>query len=951
MTFGVLWGASTAWAAAPPAKTNIGNTASATFTDAAGRSNVVTSNPVVTVVQQVGAFALDGVTGASNTVINTKSVTAGGTVYSPHVLTNTGNGQDSFNIAVEASGGSLARIEVFPDDGSGNPMGAALCTSSGSTSCSVSTPVTAAGSNGVFKFVIAYTVPGSASGIANPFATSTVTATPITASASMYTTATATVRDLVNLTTGPAFTVTKRIGVPSVAAAGGGAWPAAASNGKASKSSTCATTWSVGLVSNSTCQYTVYTLTLANTGVGTGRFALGDTLPSGLTYVTGSAVWSNAPGIALTDAAAGDSAGIDYRYSAGKITAVIEGVPSNATQTLSFVVLVNGTATAGTATTTNVAYYNPAEAAPTATSISPGSLPTPTGTTPYTVYGSYGVVLGAASSTSGSAVDAVAGTPNATTADNTTVASATAGTIVKFEQRIFNIGDTVDTVNLTVNAGSFPSGTTFFLFGADGATPLQDTGAQDGVLDTGPIQAGSQATVVVAAFLPVGLTAGSVNYAAVLTGTSKGDPSKIDGTRDLITSISRGLVDVTNSASGNGISGTSANGDSGPGPSPSPTTTNTTVGGSATAFNLYISNNDSTPRTYSLAASSSTVFPGNLPYNWAVKFVAGADGSCLPATPAITTTSAVPSNGQIAVTACVTPPAGQAPVNAVKIYFRATATAATPDGIFASDTKTDAVTVTASAAERYSATLTGSNSGELTSPGTVVYSHILSNIGTETCGPYNLQVSFPSADADAGWTYAIYLDTDKNGQIGSADQLVTGQITTPLLAGASNAQYILIRIGAPAGLSAGATTTATVRAVFAAPNSCGSPFVTDLTTIHKGTVRVYKAQAVDAMCDGVADGAFGTAVLNIRPGNCIYYHVTAMNEGVAAVVNLTVKDRVPAYTTLSTTQPTIQCSADNARGSAPTYAAAGAEITCGNSANVINPGGSVTLDYSVRVDQ
>ena len=952
----LLLGAGTAFAAAPAALTNIGNTASASFVDSGGKPNIVTSNPVVTVVQQVGAFTLDNVATAVGTVVNTKTGTAGGTLYAPHVLTNTGNGPDSFTISVASEKSQFSKIEIFADDGGGNPVGAPLCSSSATPAvCNVTTPVSVAGSNGTFKFVVAYTIPPTASGTVLAYDTALVSVKPITASLPMYAAPLVTAKDNVNLTTGAAFTMGKSISIPAVSPPSG-AWPTAAVGGKASTSAACATTWGSGLASSANCIYTVYTLTFSNIGAAAGRFALADTLPSGLTYVAGSAVWSNSAGRALTEAVGGDGAAIDFAYvsSSRKITAVVTSVSPSATQTLSFVVLVNNAASAGGAATTNIAYYNPNTADPGTNSGDPGLLVTPTGSVPYTVYGTYRVALGSRTSTSANAADATPGTPNIGTDDTTTVASAVAGSIVKFEQKVYNLGDTVDTVNLAINPNTFPSGTTFFLFASDGATPLYDTGVLDGVLDTGPIAPGGSATVVVAAFLPAGLTVGPANFRAILTGTSRNDPLQKDATADVLTSVSNGLVDLTNTASGNGTAGATGDGDVGPGPSPAPTTIKTTTPGVATSFNLFIANNDTVARTYTLAASASPGFPGNLPANWTIKFVEGANGSCAAASPAITQAVAVPPATQTAVTACVTPGPQQTPVTAAKVYFKVVATTATAEGLFANDTKTDAVTIVPAAGVSYAATLVGNNSGELASPGTVVCSHILTNTGIEQCGPYNLQVTLRGAEAAAGWTFAVYLDQDGNGSINDGDTLVTGPVATPLLPGAANAQKILVRIGAPGGLPVGSTGLATVTAMFApGATSCGTPSAVDLSTITTGSIRVYKTQAPDLTCRGIADGPLGTANLTLKPGSCIYYHVTAVNEGVAPITNLVIHDTAPAYTQFSPLQPApaVVCTATNVTGVMPLRVDVGRAVSCGSSGNVGNPGGGVSLDYTVVIDK
>src|SRR6516164_4137552 len=83
--------------AAPPAGTTIGNQATATYTDAASNSYTVTSNPVTTVVQQVAGLTL--------TANGTRVAAPGGQAVFPHVVTNNGNGTDSFTLSASNNGG------------------------------------------------------------------------------------------------------------------------------------------------------------------------------------------------------------------------------------------------------------------------------------------------------------------------------------------------------------------------------------------------------------------------------------------------------------------------------------------------------------------------------------------------------------------------------------------------------------------------------------------------------------------------------------------------------------------------------------------------------------------------------------------------------------------------------------------------------------------------------
>jgi uncharacterized repeat protein (TIGR01451 family) len=943
LTLGFLFGSSAALAAAPPANTVIGNQASATYSDAAGTTQLATSNLVQTTVQQVGSFTLDSVNQVTTTIVNTKIGAAGSIVYAPHTLTNTGNGTDTFTLTVDADTDKFTKVEVYPDaNGDGVPDGTTpLCTAAAAGVCSVPAQ-SVAGNNGVFRFVVAYTIPGTATSVTGAFDTATLTATPGTPALYTAPNTSAADKDEIKLTTAAAFNVTKSIGIPSVSAPGGGAWPVATNGGPRSSSASCATAWSAGLASSATCQYTVYTLTFNNTGGASGKFAMSDALPSGMTYVTGSAVWSSAPGTALGDGAGGDPVGIDFQVTGSTLTTVVASLGQNVTQTVSFVVLVNTTAAIGTSTTTNVGQFNPADS-PAATAAAIGTLGSSTNSAAYTVVASYSIAVGTNPSTAATAVDTTAGTPNGTAADSTTRPSVVAGGSVKFAQSVFNAGTGTDTVNLTVAAGTFPAGTTFVLFAADGVTPLLDT-TGDGVPDSGPIAAGGSVNFVVQANVPSATAVGAGPYSATVTGRSAGDTTKVDATLDTVTIVVGSLVDLTNTAAGTGT-GSVAGGDLGPGPSPQPTTTNATDAGTGTVFALFVKNNDSINNTYSLAASQSTSFPGTLPTGWTVKFVASG-GTCASA--AITSV-AVNAGAQGQVAACVTPPATQLPVTAQKIYFQVQSTAVASTGVIVSDAKTDAVTVTA--AQTLSATLTPNNSGQVAPGGTVVYPHTLTNTGNQSCGAYTLTATVPAADATLGWTTAIYLDVNGDGQIDAGDTLVTGSQAGPLAVGAS--QKLLVRVFAPGGASAGATDTTTVTATFTGAASCGAPSATDISTVITGQIRVLKTQAADVTCDGVADGAFDAAPLSLKPGQCIVYKVVATNEGTAPVTNIAINDAVPAYTSLSATQPAAasRCTSTGVSGTALVYAQTATAVSCGSAANTVAPSGTATLTFAVKINE
>ena len=948
LTLGGLFGASGAFAAPAPANTLIGNQAVAGYVDSTGNNQSASSNLVQTQVQQVGSYTLIN--------DNTKSAAGGSTVYASHTLTNTGNGSDSFNVIVTDNKPTFAfsKVEVYLDaNGDGLPDSTTpLCSSVAPALCTI-TPVTVAGNGGTFKFVVAYTVPPGTANTTSDNAS--VVATPINMPANPLGYAagnqTITNTDTVTVTTLAAFSATKSLSVPAVASAqSGGTWPAANVSGPRSSSALCAVTGAGPFTTTSTCTYTTYTINYKNTGGAAGAFYLQDTLPAGFTYVTGTAVWSSAGGTAMGEGAGGDPAGIDFVQTAQQLSARVASVGANVSGSISFVVLVNNAATVGTGSTTNTATYDQLDSAH-ATAIAATAGTTSTNPASFLVIASAGVVLGNATATLLTGADATAGSANGS-ADQNTAPSVASGGSVKFTQQLFNTGNASDTFNLSIFSNTFPGGTTFAFYAADGVTPLLDTNG-DGIVDSGLMTMTSTRTIVVVATIPGSVVPPAGPFSLVARATSVGDSTKFDATNDTVTAVVGIPVDLTNTNLGPGGAGTGSgsvgNGDAGAGPSPLPTTTNTTPAGTGTLFSLYVKNNDSIDNNYNLSASQTSAFPGSLPAGWTVKFVA-TGGTCASA--AITNTGNVAKNTQVLVMACVTPPAS-APAATTNIYFNVTSAILSSAGVTVSDSKTDAVTVVASAT--YTATLSPNNSGQVAAGGTVVYAHTLTTTGAQACGTYTLNAM--ESGSTSGWTFALFIDVNGNGVIDAGDTpVVAGSTVNPaLLAGAS--QKILVRVFAPGGATPGLNDTVTVTATFAPANggTCNAPSATDVSTVVTGQIRVVKTQALDANCDGIADvaGSFAATLITAKPGQCIIYKVVATNEGTAPITNLSINDAVPPFTTLVVTQPAAKCvtSAGITGATAPAYVGpAGASVvSCGSAANTVAPGATLELDFAVLI--
>ena len=965
VTLGALFGASSAMAVPPPAGVQIKNKAIMTYTDVNGLAISTNSNEVQTVVQAVGAFTLDGFSAPSTTVQNTKTGAGGTTVYAAHVITNTGNDVDGFTITLAPTtpgSGTFTKVEVFADANSdGLPDSTTpLCSSTGTPTCVTGTTHNIAGNGGTFPFVVAYTIPAGAT-TAVPFASELVTATPLKTALYTAPNTSASDVDTVNVTIIEAFSATKSIGAPTVLAPGNRVWPTANTSGPKSNTAgpnppECGITFPV--TQSTTCDYTVYTINYKNTGAVGGDFYVSDVLPAGFTFVTGSAVWSGASGVALTEAAGGDSTGINFQQSLQTLSALVSGVGPNVSGTLSFVVLVNSKAVVGQSTTTNTATFEPLTSTKTT-----GTGSASTNPAPFTVTATFGVVLGSATGTVADSADTTRGTPNATAFDLNTQASATAGSSVNFTQILFNTGDAGDTFNLKVSTTTFPTGTTFAFYAADGSTPLLDTNG-DGIPDTGSVAGVTSAsatppgvitskTFVVKANIPASAAPNTGPFTAVVVATSVGDSTKFDASRDNLTTVTGILVDLTNSMNGNGISGSVDNGDVGQGPSPSPTTTRITSAGTGAVFNLFVKNNDSSTQVYTLSSSNTTSFPGSLPAGWIVRFVTAGTGGCAAPAASTITQLSVPAGVQGSYDACVTPPANAPTKVITNVYFRVTSTT----NAFAVDTKTDAVNVD-SAPLTFSATLTPANNGSVAPAGTVTYAHTLNATGGQSCGTYTLSVTGNTA---GGWGYSLFIDVNGDGQIDGKDTPVnpnppgTLTINPALLLGVP--QKILVKVFAPGGATPGAQDVATVTATFAAANggTCAPASNTDTSTVVTGLMRGDKTQAIDAACDGTPDTPFTANQITAKPGQCVFYRVIAVNQGASPVTNMTINDVAPNYTHLAGAKqlaPAAACvaGAGITGTTPPTFVATGDAVKCGV-AETVMPGGTLTLTFAVKIDQ
>lgn len=652
------------------------------------------------------------------------------------------------------------------------------------------------------------------------------------------------------------------------------------------------------------------TITYTNTGNTTvSNLTLSEVLPSGMNYVGGSARWSSTGGTVLTDADATDNqSGIVYDYGvtvAGRVTAVIASVAPGATGTVSFKVDIASGLPAGsnpaTAATARFGYYDGA------TTVSPSNA----NTVQYTVQTSAGVTLLGA-----------------------TVAAAPQGGVVTFTDVLTNTGNATDSFDLSTLSSSFPAGTTFQFFQPGGLTPLLDTNGNQ-TPDSGPLAPGASMNIVVRAVLPPGATGGS--YAMQVRAISRNDATSQATATNTLTAISNSGVDLTNNIAGSTAPGY------GPGVEATAAVSLPAAPGSTVRFTLVTANGSTVADTYQLQASTDSSFAATtLPAGWTVVFKR-ADGAV------IDNTGVVASGAAATVYADVTVPAGAA-AGTTQLYFRALSPTTG-----AADRLHDAVIV----GLQRSIALTPNLTGQATSGGTNVYTHIIANTGTATEGDGSgSTVALTVANSAPGFTAVVYWDRNNDGVLDPSDPIVTdlsqltggtnGASTAPGLDVGESAR-LFIKVAAPAGAAAGAvnttTLTATTTGVLSGVPAPAITAVTDSTTVVASNITLVQQQALDSNCDGTPETTFTMSPITTgaQPGMCLRYEVTATNAGPVTVTNLVVSTVVPSYTVYSITVPaaatsgTVTAPADGATGSVQASVAS------------LAPGQAVVLRFGVRI--
>ena len=907
-------------AAAPLAGASISNVATASYTDATGSERTVTSNLVKTLIAQVGGFTF---------VADREGQTAANSNISfSHILTNTGNGTDTFklelkNLNPNGSAFDFTEIKVYLDKNQDGIPDSNIPIITYGISGSVTTTAIQLEANESTGILIVAKTPATA--IVDQLDQLSLTATSVGYSSS---TPAVTNTDTAYIKTGAIVQIEKSANV------------------------------SASVVGSNIS----YTLKFNNKGTAetVDPVTIYDILPKNLELVSVvyNSVTYNLASVASVYQYGMKTTGEEvFLLNVGKLSA---GQSGQITLNVRVKAKVGTTDVVDGEKIINTAYVDTDSKTTDGTNpLTPNNVPlTPPSTaTDKTIVPSNPNTVTVTGIFSSSINDSKTnawkddGVNKPSEADDIVNTTAKQGTAIVFggatagendKIYIHNSGNTADSYNLSLDKTAFGNDSIVEFLQSDGKTPLISN-------NTGFIAPGATLEIVVQVTLASGqkLIIPAASYLeAILTSTSVKNIGNKDTIKLHLTAFNKSEVDLIHKPIAGGEKGTGTNN--------STDVPSTTIQpGKPNQIDITIKNIGSTADNYIISLPT-------IPEGWTVDVFKKVGGVC--------SNEKVPNSGNIAagseVSFClsITPPADTPAtdtLNPIKIPVNIQSPST---GV--SDTIEYPVVVDQVRALK----LTQDRSGQVAVGGSIIYTHTLTNYGNVTEGlDTTSALNFALSGASVkGEIVTLYVDSNNDGVIDPVNELWNGTNLDALLKDtkASNglspreSVTIFVKIEASKTAAVGDSYTSTITVVpvnstkFDLTNSVFA--ITDLTTvIEEGLVTLVKSQAVDANCDTTfATPLYKQGETTAKPGECIYYRIVATNQSKSDATGVTIYDVVPPYTTY------ILASAKAYLDTTP--ATTGVSIATDNiktkvSYNIgtttkLAPTKTATLEFAVKVD-
>jgi len=552
------------------------------------------------------------------------------------------------------------------------------------------------------------------------------------------------------------------------------------------------------------------------------------------------------------------------------------------------------------------------------------------------VAAAYNVAVGPFSFPQGSATGTytVGGYTVNRSGDQQTIASVYSGTTVIFRHTLRNTGNTADSFTLSFSGA--PTGWACSLVADDLSTPISGP--------VGPLAANSDFNFALKCQVPATYTS-STATTITITATSVGDPSKSDTTTDVVSAVADGFrFDLYGGLTtpyqvGKTPDGLQHTSDDTSTTRPSIPTTTANPGASVT-YRLRVENLNPNNQADNYLLLVQPV--QNFGQVDSVLFYADANDDGIPDGAPISNTGLVNFGDTFKYLAVVTLKANAAPVS-VGFNFAAQSTASTSEGLDWVYAQIDVNLVA-------QVTLDPDRSGTVTSPGTIQYTHTLTN-NSNTGATCNI-----SGDGGSyGWTYQYSL----NGSTWSAS------LSGVSVAANGGSQTIYVRVLTPAGEPIGRTDVNTVTATCTVGSATATDTATETTTVVGGELRLTKsAVSYEGNTSNVRHPTGATAY----PGDVIEYTIVAENIGTGNLTQVVITDPLPSYTNFVSVSATISgftggtvlysTNGTTWSATAPTTLSAGSSIyvavdTNGDnditSADVMPPSATITITFRVQV--
>lgn len=175
-------------------------------------------------------------------------------------------------------------------------------------------------------------------------------------------------------------------------------------------------------------------------------------------------------------------------------------------------------------------------------------------------------------------------------------------------------------------------------------------------------------------------------------------------------------------------------------------------------------------------------------------------------------------------------------------------------------------------------TLTGSTTAELppTSATPATYTETIKNTGNNPESGLTFTITNPSTTDNITPSNVVY--TAPDGTKTTLTPNASGVYTIPGSIGSGQTGTITYDV-ATTGAAVGNSETNTITLIPATVTGTTTPTVAPVTnTTNVEGMKLVKTQAIDANCDGTAEGTFVNTAISGTPGQCVVYRITATNS-------------------------------------------------------------------------